>query len=147
MSVSCLVCHKQFHTITTSFMQDHRSKCTNVQQVVAKKPQNQSIDETAPPNTSSVNINPSRSVLSTSAQNVDAANRSTVSTETTSSLNQVRVGSVDLSQVGNVVRIDVNAFHYNLKTLKRFPDNKDIQCAECRICKKFFSMPLIFTHR
>lgn len=140
MNVSCLVCHKEFHTITKAFMQEHRSKCTEVQQKMAQKPQNQPISEAAPSNINSVNNYPSRSVLSTSAQNVEAA----VSTAT---LNQVRVGSVDLSQATNVIKIDVNAFHYNLKTLKRFPDNKDIQCAECRICKKYFSMHLIFIHR
>lgn len=119
--MSCLVCHKQFNTITIDFMQDHQKRCA--QQMVTQKPQ---------------------MILPQFQQNVNA---------TSSSINCINEttttkpgNSVGLNQTMNVI-ISLEELQYNEKTLKRLPDNKDIQCIECRICKKIFGMEFVLQHR
>lgn len=85
MSVSCLVCNKQFETMTPAFMQQHHSKCNNGHQVAHEPPiqQNDNAPESkncvsnANSQILSFNTNFNGSIQSASIQKVEVAHRLT----------------------------------------------------------------------
>lgn len=151
MTVSCLTCNNRFNTISTAFMQQHHSTCNAYHVVVQPSKQQNASASNSNTNVSndnnqipSFNTNSNGSIQSTSTQNVEVAHRSTANTVPLNTL--AHVVSINLTPKTRVW-VNLDELQYNIKKLKRLPANKDIQCAECRICKKFVGIELVLKHR
>lgn len=141
--ITCLICNQKFYKTTVTAMKIHHDKCKELQTLANMQPRIQPKTIATGSNTNDVNTsmpscstnpNPNRFVLSTRNQNVGT----TPQTIVTLTPKNTRV---------NAVTISLDKYQYNLKTVKRVHDNKDVKCAQCRICNKYFGMELLLLHR
>lgn len=167
-TISCMVCNKTYSTTTTDFMEKHRRLWCSAQQEVAEMQQNtpqvqrealqirqkkivknpSSIDSNTTNkqiSSPTLSYNHNRSVLRASTQNTKEPNvRPTVST---SALNQSpNITVVNLNSRAAAM-INLDEFQYKKKFLTLLPANKKIECIECRVCKKYFTINLALNHR
>lgn len=147
LSVTCLICNRTFYkTSSLTATKEHYDKCKELQTFANMQPRIQPKTIATTSNTNGVitqmpssstnsNPNPNRFVLGARNQNV-GINPTQATTTTTPKVSQIKELTLNLDK-----------YLYDLRTVKRVADNKIIQCAECRICKMFFGMDLILSHR